>query len=67
MSIQFIIVLVSCLKLRDRDFEISPEEIRRTEPLVGRLRYTPSPHQGRDGRGALHCLLMPLDKNRRRR
>jgi len=54
---------VSGLKLRIRDLEISPEEIRVTAPMVGRLRYTPSPFQGRDGRGALCCLLMPVDKN----
>ena len=31
--------------------------------MIGRLRYEPNPFQGRDGRGAQLCLLMPLDVN----
>ena len=31
--------------------------------MIGRLRYSQNPYDGRDGRGYFRCLLMPLDKN----
>ena len=40
---------------------LSADELRTQQPMLGRLRYVASPYNGRDGRGALTCLLMPRD------
>lgn len=56
-------MLVRAKCLRQRDLQLSADELAAMPPMLGRLRYTPNPYQGRDGRGALTCLLMPVDPN----
>ncbi|MEO5690101.1 MAG: hypothetical protein ABIR54_22300 [Burkholderiaceae bacterium] len=56
-------MLVKALRLRRLGTRISAEELRAETPSLGNLRYEANPLQGRDGQGALTCLLMPLSKS----
>jgi hypothetical protein len=53
-------MLVRALRLRHHGVRLTADELRAVEPLVGRLQYEANPTGGRDDRGALTCLLMPL-------
>jgi len=55
-------MLVKALRLWHRDVKLTAEQVQAQTPLVGRLRYVASPYGGRDGRGAVQCLLMPQDR-----
>ena len=52
-------MLVRALRLRRQGARLSAAELRAEVPLAGFLRMRDSAYQGRDGRGAQVCLLMP--------
>ena len=56
------IMLVHALLLRRQGIRRSPEELKASTPLIGRLRLRASHYEGRDGRGRQVCLLMPVEE-----
>jgi len=56
-------MLVKALRLWNKDVKLTADELRAQTPMVGWLRYDAGPYGGRDGRGAMTCLLMPRDAN----
>lgn len=53
-------MLVRALLLRHRGVPIDPSLLRKAIPLSGELIYTRSQYEGRDGRGRMTAILMPV-------
>lgn len=53
-------MLVRALLLRHRGVPIDPSLLRKAIPLSGRLIYARSQYEGRDGRGRMTAILMPV-------
>lgn len=53
-------MLVRALLLRHRGVPIDPSLLRNAIPLSGELVYDRSQYEGRDGRGRMNAVLIPL-------
>jgi hypothetical protein len=56
-------MLVKALRLRYLGVRLSAAELNAETPILGNLRYEANPLRGRDGNGALTCLVMPLSRS----